>query len=626
MKKSFLLFAALTLWIPCLAHAASLSAGFTYQGRLTDNGSPANGAYDMRFTLHSASSGANTQVGGTIQIASVLVTNGLFKEELDFGASPFDGEDRWLEIGVRPGGGTNSFTVLDPRQRLSPAPYALFAPAAGTAKGVAANAVSVTQLNTGAAPVNGQVLAYNGTALVWTNASTVASAWTLNGNAGTTPGVNFLGTTDNEPLELWVNGSRALRLEPKTNGGPNVTGGSSDNLIATDSVVSATIGGGDHNSIQSGAWNSTISGGCCNTVQLDASYSFIGGGYGNVIQTQAVYSVLGGGLANEIQRKAEYSTVGGGLRNLIRDNAAHGTIGGGSGNEIQEGATDSTIGGGHGNWIETNSVRSSIGGGSGNVLNNAGWSTIAGGVNNVILNSAACSVGGGIGNRVEDRTSYSTVSGGIANVIRTNADYATIGGGDANICDGSHATVPGGMLNNASGDFSFAAGSRAKANHTGAFVWADSSGFDFQSLQTNEFAVRATGGARFVSGIDTNGTPVAGVTLPAGSGSWSSLSDRNAKTNFTPINPRELLERLAQLPIQTWNYKTQSESVRHIGPTAQDFAAAFRVGEDDLHIATVDEGGVALAAIQGLIQKVEQKETEITELKQRLEKLEKLLE
>ena len=58
MKKPFLLFTALMLWMPCLAHAASLSAGFTYQGRLTDHRSPANGAYDMRFTLHSASSGS----------------------------------------------------------------------------------------------------------------------------------------------------------------------------------------------------------------------------------------------------------------------------------------------------------------------------------------------------------------------------------------------------------------------------------------------------------------------------------------------------------------------------------------------------------------------------------------
>jgi len=109
----------------------------------------------------------------------------------------------------------------------------------------------------------------------------------------------------------------------------------------------------------------------------------------------------------------------------------------------------------------------------------------------------------------------------------------------------------------------------------------------------------------------------------------SSLSDRNAKENFAPIEPRVLLDRLASLPIQAWNYKSQSESVRHIGPTAQDFAAAFHVGEDDRHIATVDEGGVALAAIQGLNQKLieelKRRDAENTELKQRLEKLEQLL-
>ena len=63
---------------------------------------------------------------------------------------------------------------------------------------------------------------------------------------------------------------------------------------------------------------------------------------------------------------------------------------------------------------------------------------------------------------------------------------------------------------------------------------------------------------------------------------------------------RALLGRLAELPVQTWYYKSQGDSVRHIGPTAQDFRAAFEVGEDDRHIATVDECGVALAAIQGL--------------------------
>ena len=113
-----------------------------------------------------------------------------------------------------------------------------------------------------------------------------------------------------------------------------------------------------------------------------------------------------------------------------------------------------------------------------------------------------------------------------------------------------------------------------------------------------------------MSGVDSNGVPVAGVSLPAGSGSWSSLSDRTSKTHFASVNERELLDRLAELPVQTWNYKSQNDSVRHIGPTAQDFAAAFHVGEDDRHIATVDEGGVALAAIQGLNQKLEERLTE----------------
>ena len=128
-----------------------------------------------------------------------------------------------------------------------------------------------------------------------------------------------------------------------------------------------------------------------------------------------------------------------------------------------------------------------------------------------------------------------------------------------------------------------------------------------------------------MSGVDSNGVPVAGVALPAGSGSWSSLSDRNAKTNFAPVNSRELLDRLAQLPIQTWNYKSQSESVRHIGPTAQDFHAAFAVGEDDRHIATVDEAGVALAAIQGLnhrlTEELNRRDGEIQELRQQLNEL-----
>ena len=85
-----------------------------------------------------------------------------------------------------------------------------------------------------------------------------------------------------------------------------------------------------------------------------------------------------------------------------------------------------------------------------------------------------------------------------------------------------------------------------------------------------------------------------------------------------------MLEKVAALPLQQWSYKAQPDQ-KHLGPVAQDFRAAFGLGADDTSIATVDADGVALAAIQGLNQKLEQKETEITELKQRLEKLEQLI-
>jgi hypothetical protein len=102
-------------------------------------------------------------------------------------------------------------------------------------------------------------------------------------------------------------------------------------------------------------------------------------------------------------------------------------------------------------------------------------------------------------------------------------------------------------------------------------------------------------------------------------------SDRNAKENFSDIKPREVLAKVAALPITSWNYKQDSSS-RHVGPMAQDFYAAFGVGPDDKHIATVDADGVALAAIQGLNQKLEEKEARIGALEERLEKLEQLLD
>ncbi len=107
--------------------------------------------------------------------------------------------------------------------------------------------------------------------------------------------------------------------------------------------------------------------------------------------------------------------------------------------------------------------------------------------------------------------------------------------------------------------------------------------------------------------------------------SFNPTSDRHAKAQFAAVDARQVLERLASISIQTWKFTNDTAQTRHIGPMAQDFHAAFGVGGDDKHIATVDADGVALAAIQGLNEVVKEKDAKITRLEQRLAVLEKVV-
>jgi hypothetical protein len=196
-----------------------------------------------------------------------------------------------------------------------------------------------------------------------------------------------------------------------------------------------------------------------------------------------------------------------------------------------------------------------------------------------------------------------------------------VGGGINNTASGGASVVPGGAANLAQGNTSFAAGYRAKSYNNGCFTWADSNDFDYGCTLNNAFTARATGGVYFVTAINGSGASTAGVQVPTGSNAWSALSDRNSKANFAPIDARAVMEKLAQIPISTWNYKTQDAAIRHIGPMAQDFAAAFTVGEDNTHISTIDADGVSLAAIQGLYQIVQEKDQRITQLENEVAQL-----
>jgi hypothetical protein len=105
-----------------------------------------------------------------------------------------------------------------------------------------------------------------------------------------------------------------------------------------------------------------------------------------------------------------------------------------------------------------------------------------------------------------------------------------------------------------------------------------------------------------------------GAKLTTG-GIWTNNSDRNLKANFLPVNGQQVLAQVAALPITTWNYKVDASTIRHIGPMAQDFYAAFNVGDDNTHLTPIDESGVAFAAIQGLNQIAQAQAKEITSLK-----------
>jgi hypothetical protein len=152
-------------------------------------------------------------------------------------------------------------------------------------------------------------------------------------------------------------------------------------------------------------------------------------------------------------------------------------------------------------------------------------------------------------------------------------------------------------------------------------MWLDATAAPIVSTNDNSVTFRAAGGYRLYS--DAGAT--LGVFLAGNGNSWSSISDRNAKKNFAPVDTEAVLNKLARVPIEQWNYKSEPDSAtRNIGPMAQDFKAAFYPGRDDKSISTLEFDGVELAAIQGLNRKLNEKDAEIDKLKKRAEEVDSL--
>lgn len=200
--------------------------------------------------------------------------------------------------------------------------------------------------------------------------------------------------------------------------------------------------------------------------------------------------------------------------------------------------------------------------------------------------------------------------------------YATAGGvfavasGNASLSLGSNTTASGlsstalGYVTTASGPYSTALGMYASTNgKAGAFVYGDnaSSGLTVKAQADNQFVIRAQ---RFWFGTNSNVTATAGRYIETSTGAylstggaWVSSSDLAKKTEFREVDGEAVLDKLAAMPIRTWRYKEEETGVRHMGPTAQDFRAAFELGDTDKAIAGIDADGVSLAAIQALIKR-----------------------
>lgn len=160
---------------------------------------------------------------------------------------------------------------------------------------------------------------------------------------------------------------------------------------------------------------------------------------------------------------------------------------------------------------------------------------------------------------------------------------------------------------------------------TGTFIWSDGSATasadTFRNTANNEFALRATGGFRF----RTNLAGTTGCNLPAGSGVFNCTSSRYTKENFSLVNGQDVLARLRNVPVSTWNYISEGRNVRHLGPMAEDFYAQFGLGTGNTSIGVQDLAAVSLAAVKALDQRtvelqqksaqVDQLRTEVSELR-----------
>ncbi len=536
---------------------------WTYRGTLNDGGKPANGSYDLRLTLVSESAGQT--ITQPITLFNIAIKDGNFAADVDFGLNLDHAPPMKLKTEVAQGG--SAFASIGEPTRFDP------------------------------------------------KAALAGICWDTTGNV--VAAGEFLGSTNNVPVEIKANNRRAARFEATGLANESrVILGSSANVASGNG---ATIGGGGSSAMTCGAGSSS----CANLT--DETFATISGGAGNVIL--GPWSVIGGGNSNGTQ--GSYTSIGGGSGNSI--SASYATIAGGSANSAS-------------------GQYASVSGGSGNRAV-GDWSIAAGGLFNYASGSRGIVAGGESGTASGP---FSFVAGGFFNCA----------GGRSSFAGGRRARIRPGTGSGAAGEGCIGVSASGTVDGDGgSFVWADTQDVDLVTTGPNQFLARAAGGVMFntnalasvnddlvvgarpdgsggdadadlvwksrsvksgtmylsdsgggftisvpnlgagVSRLSVQGVSGGSASLSHG-GMWTNASSRSYKLGFKAIDPMLILDKVVAMPITTWAYK-QSIEGKHIGPMAEDFKAAFDLAGDGKSIGTADADGVALAAIQGLNQKLE---------------------
>ena len=493
------------------AAAGAHAAPWTYRGTLNDGGASANGRYDIRLSVLDAA-GAKA-LGYPLTFTGVEVIDGAFAVDVDFGIDLSQFGAVKLKTEVAQGG--SGFVALGEPQAFD------------------------------------------------AKAALVGVCWDTQGNAGTNPATDFLGTIDAQPMRIRSNNVEVAQIGSSSSASFGKTTEVALSSAATRTGLgSIAMGGAEfYPNSPSAGFNvalgdfSVVVGGARN--KTGEPFSFVAGGRNNGAAGNG--SFASGGVAN--CAGGDFSWAGG--RNAI----------------VRYDGT--------GNWLNSDGCGSA--GTSQDANGDEGtfvWADAQGvpfsstGPNQFLVRAE-----GGVGINGTPATAGLELNVFGATPFDGFVEFGLIPKPSLNGNTGERVEIGVGKGGAGSNDADLRIAHR---NDSGGF-------FEHVSIDGDGSVIVRSNPANTAQGVQ----------LAIGAGAWSSLSDRNLKTDIQSIEPLQLLERLVAMPIQQWRYIGQPGEVLHIGPMAQDFAAAFGVGENDTTISTVDADGVALAAIQGLNQKLE---------------------